>query len=47
MTLAFGELIGQVALNGHEIELFGGTVTNGPNTIGPIDPIELPLIGAL
>ncbi|MDX6658232.1 MAG: branched-chain amino acid transport system permease protein [Solirubrobacteraceae bacterium] len=47
VTLAFGEIIGQIASNGRSIELFGGTLTPGPIGIGPIDPIELPLIGRL
>jgi branched-chain amino acid transport system permease protein len=42
VTLAFGEIIGQVAYNGREIRLFGGTLTAGPNGITPIDPIDLP-----
>ena len=45
VTLAFGEIIGQVVSNGRSIELFGGTLTSGPIGIGPIDRIELPLIG--
>jgi branched-chain amino acid transport system permease protein len=45
VTLAFGEIIGQVVSNGGGIELFGGTLTSGPSGIGPIDRIELPLIG--
>jgi branched-chain amino acid transport system permease protein len=45
VTLAFGEIIGQIAVNGHSIEIFGGTLTSGPIGIGPIDRIELPLIG--
>ena len=45
VTLAFGEIIGQIASNGHSIELFGGTLTSGPIGITPIDRIELPLIG--
>jgi branched-chain amino acid transport system permease protein len=45
VTLAFGEIIGRVLSNGSEIELFGGTLTTGPNSIGPIDPIELPGTG--
>jgi branched-chain amino acid transport system permease protein len=45
VTLAFGEIIGQVVANGRQIELFGGTLTPGPIGIGPIDRIELPLIG--
>ena len=35
VTLAFGEIIGQVVANGREIELFGGTLTSGPAGIGP------------
>jgi branched-chain amino acid transport system permease protein len=45
VTLAFGEIIGQIVSNGREIELFGGTLTSGPIGIGPIDRIDLPLIG--
>jgi branched-chain amino acid transport system permease protein len=45
VTLAFGEIIGQIVSNGGSIELFGGTLTSGPIGIGPIDRIELPLIG--
>jgi branched-chain amino acid transport system permease protein len=45
VTLAFGEIIGQVAANGATIHLFGGTLTPGPIGITPIDRIELPLIG--
>jgi branched-chain amino acid transport system permease protein len=44
VTLAFGEIIGQVAANGRSIELFGGTLTSGPIGIGPIDRIDLPLV---
>jgi branched-chain amino acid transport system permease protein len=45
VTLAFGEIIGHIASNGSSIALFGGTLTSGPVGIGPIDSIELPLIG--
>jgi branched-chain amino acid transport system permease protein len=45
VTLAFGEIIGQVVANGRSIELFGGSLTAGPIGVGPIDRIELPLIG--
>jgi len=45
VTLAFGEIIGQVANNGGDIHLFGGTLTSGPIAIGPIDKIALPLLG--
>ena len=44
VTLAFGEIIGQVALNGRHISLFGGTLTSGPIGIGPVDRIDLPLL---
>jgi branched-chain amino acid transport system permease protein len=44
VTLAFGEIIGQVAANGSDITLFGGTLTAGPNNIGPIDKIDLPFL---
>ena len=45
VTLAFGEIIGQIVSNGRKLELFGGTLTSGPIGIGPIDRIDLPLIG--
>ena len=45
VTLAFGEIIGQVAANGRSIPLFGGTLTAGPIGIGPIDRIDLPFTG--
>jgi branched-chain amino acid transport system permease protein len=45
VTLAFGEIIGQVAANGRDIAFFGGTLTPGPIGIGPIDRIDLPLLG--
>jgi branched-chain amino acid transport system permease protein len=44
VTLAFGEIIGQVAANGGDITVFGGTLTAGPNNIGPIDKIDLPFL---
>jgi branched-chain amino acid transport system permease protein len=44
VTLAFGEIIGQVVSNGGEIELFGGTLTGGPQGISGIDRIDLPLL---
>jgi branched-chain amino acid transport system permease protein len=44
VTLAFGEVIGQVAANGQDIRLFGGTLTDGPNGITPIDGIDLPFL---
>jgi branched-chain amino acid transport system permease protein len=45
VTLAFGEIIGQIVSNGDSIDLFGGTLTSGPSGIGPIDRIKLPLLG--
>jgi branched-chain amino acid transport system permease protein len=44
VTLAFGEVIGQVAYNGQDIRLFGGSLTAGPNGITPIDSIDLPFL---
>jgi branched-chain amino acid transport system permease protein len=44
VTLAFGEIIGQVAANGRDIELFGGTLTGGPNGMSAIDKIDLPFL---
>jgi branched-chain amino acid transport system permease protein len=45
VTLAFGEIIGQLVFHGRQIELLGGTLTSGPVGILPIDRIELPLLG--
>ena len=50
VTLAFGEIIGQVASNGREIELFGGSLTAGSSGMSAIDRIDLPFlerVGAL
>jgi branched-chain amino acid transport system permease protein len=44
VTLAFGEVIGQVAYNGQDIKVFGGSLTAGPNGITPIDSIDLPFL---
>ena len=44
VTLAFGEIIGRVAANGDDVHVFGGTLTAGPNNIGPLDRIDLPLL---
>jgi branched-chain amino acid transport system permease protein len=46
VTLAFGEIIRVVALNGNEIS-FGGsyTLTGGAQGITPVDKIDLPLVG--
>ncbi len=44
VTLAFGEIIGQLVVNGREIHIFGGTLTGGPNGIAVIDHIDLPFL---
>jgi branched-chain amino acid transport system permease protein len=44
VTLAFGEIIGQVVSNGRDIALFGDTLTGGPQGISAIDKIDLPLL---
>ena len=44
VTLAFGEIIGQVASNGREIEFLGGSLTGGPQGMSAIDKIDLPFL---
>jgi branched-chain amino acid transport system permease protein len=44
VTLAFGEIIAQVVSNGREIELFGQSLTGGPQGISAIDKIDLPFL---
>jgi branched-chain amino acid transport system permease protein len=44
VTLAFGEIIGQIVANGREIDIFGGSLTGGPQGISAIDRIDLPLL---
>jgi branched-chain amino acid transport system permease protein len=44
VTLAFGEIIGQVAANGRQIEFLGGSLTGGPQGMSAIDRIDLPLL---
>jgi branched-chain amino acid transport system permease protein len=44
VTLAFGEIVGQVVANGRDIELFGGSLTGGPEGISGIDKIDLPFL---
>jgi branched-chain amino acid transport system permease protein len=44
VTLAFGEIIGQVVENGRDIHLFGGTLTGGPFGMSGIDRVDLPLL---
>jgi branched-chain amino acid transport system permease protein len=45
VTLAFGEIIGQVVSNGGDIHVFGRSLTGGPQGITGIDRIDLPLLG--
>ena len=46
VTLAFGEIIGRVAINGDSIGLGNGeTLTGGRQGITPVDKIDLPLTG--
>ncbi len=42
VTLAFGEIIRVVALNGNEIVISGYQLTNGAQGITPVDKIDLP-----
>jgi branched-chain amino acid transport system permease protein len=44
VTLAFGEIIGRIAINGDEINLLGGNLTAGRQGITPVDKIDLPLL---
>jgi len=46
VTLAFGEIIGRVFANGDEITIFGSNkLSNGRQSISPIDQINLPFFG--
>jgi branched-chain amino acid transport system permease protein len=42
VTLAFGEIIHRIAINGTDVSLLGGTLTAGRQGIVPIDRIDLP-----
>jgi len=42
VTLAFGEIVGRIAINGDEITGFGTKLTNGRQGITPVDKIDLP-----
>jgi branched-chain amino acid transport system permease protein len=46
VTLAFGEIIRVVALNGDEIHFGHYALTNGAQGITPVDKIDLPFTGA-
>src|SRR5688572_7610600 len=43
VTLAFGEIIRVIALNGNEIHIGGYELTNGAAGITPVDKLKLPL----
>jgi branched-chain amino acid transport system permease protein len=45
VTLAFGEIVYRIALNGDEIKFGGQQLTNGSQGITPVDKIDLPLTG--
>jgi branched-chain amino acid transport system permease protein len=46
VTLAFGEIIGRVFANGDEVTIFGDNkLSNGRQSISPIDQINLPIFG--
>jgi branched-chain amino acid transport system permease protein len=42
VTLAFGEIIGRVAVNGDSVKIHGYALTAGRQGITPVDPIKLP-----
>jgi branched-chain amino acid transport system permease protein len=44
VTLAFGEIIGRIAVNGDDIVLFGQPLTAGRQGISPVDKIDLPFL---
>ena len=44
VTLAFGEIIGQVVANGQDIDVFGGSLTGGPSGITAVDKVDLPFL---
>jgi branched-chain amino acid transport system permease protein len=44
VTLAFGEIVGRIVINGDEIQFGGEKLTNGRQGITPIDKIDLPFL---
>ena len=42
VTLAFGEIVGRLVINGDEIVIAGQKITNGRQGITPLDKIDLP-----
>jgi branched-chain amino acid transport system permease protein len=45
VTLAFGEIIRVIALNGDQLKFGGYALTNGAQGITPVDKIDLPIVG--
>jgi branched-chain amino acid transport system permease protein len=45
VTLAFGEIVGQVVANGRDIQFLGGSLTGGTQGISGIDKVDLPFLG--
>jgi branched-chain amino acid transport system permease protein len=44
VTLAFGEIIGRIAVNGDELRIGGYSLTAGRQGITPVDKIDLPFL---
>jgi branched-chain amino acid transport system permease protein len=44
VTLAFGEIIGRIAINGDEIKIGKETLTAGRQGITPVDKVDLPFV---
>jgi branched-chain amino acid transport system permease protein len=44
VTLAFGEIIGRLVINGDQLKIGGEKLTNGRQGITPIDKINLPFV---
>ena len=44
VTLAFGEIVGRIAINGDEIKFLGTQLTAGRQGITPVDKIHLPFL---
>jgi branched-chain amino acid transport system permease protein len=44
VTLAFGEIIGRIAVNGDDLKIAGQPLTAGRQGISPVDKIDLPFL---
>jgi branched-chain amino acid transport system permease protein len=44
VTLAFGEIIHKLTINGDEVNMLGGQLTAGRQGVTPVDKIDLPLL---